>query len=481
MKNNLSVFLLFAFFGSLSSQNLVSFTLLGTKTQVQLVDQFEVPFILYGAKYYRVLYTTNDLQGQPDTVSGLLVAPDNPTKIYPRLVYQHGTSGSTQDVPSVNILTGGEGDIGLLFAGLGYLTLMPDYLGLGVSDDVFHPYVHAETEASVALDMLRAAAQFAAQNNIETNDQLFITGYSQGGHAAMALHREIQTNLSGEFTVTAAAPMSGPYSIGGVMRTLILSNQVYYYPAYVPNTAISYQTVYGNIFNQLTDIFKPLYAAPIQQFYDGAIDLSELNDQLISLLVANEGACIPTKMLQPAVVTAVLTDNNHPINVALRANDVYRWAPSAPTRLIYCTADDQVPAANAFVARDTMLALGAPNVAMINADPAANHSACVVPALTNALLFFLNLQQVGTVGASEAAAAAPLVVAPNPAGDFFTFENDTANAALRVTAADGRPVRAELLPAGTRRIDTRDWPDGVYWIQLHTAAGVRTAKLLVQH
>jgi len=228
---------------ALPAQNLITSTFLGSKTQAQLTSEFNVPFIQFGARYYRVTYTTLNLEGVTDTVSGLIIVPDNASKVYPRLLYQHGTSGNKQDVPSVNVLQGGEGHIGWLFAGLGYVSLMPDYLGLGVSDDVFHPYVHAASEASVAIDMLRALPAFEAQYQIHTNEQLFLTGYSQGGHAAMALHREIETNLPGEFTVTAAAPMSGPYSIGDVMRSLILSNDVYYYPAYIPNTALSYQTV----------------------------------------------------------------------------------------------------------------------------------------------------------------------------------------------------------------------------------------------
>ena len=92
-------------------------------------------------------------------------------------------------------------------------------------------FVEMETdaEAQVAIDMLHAAAAFTAQNDVHTNSQLFITGYSQGGHAAMALHREIDRNWSDEFTVTASAPLSGPYSISGVMRNLILTDKIYYY------------------------------------------------------------------------------------------------------------------------------------------------------------------------------------------------------------------------------------------------------------
>jgi dienelactone hydrolase len=136
----------------------------------------------------------------------------------------------------------GEGQVGLLFAGLGYVAFLPDYLGLGLTSRGFHPYVHAASEAWAALDMLRAGDQFCQQLQVAVNAQLFITGYSQGGHGAMALHRAIEKDPSNEFTVTAAAPLSGPYSISGVMRNLILTDTVYYDPAYIPNTALSYQT-----------------------------------------------------------------------------------------------------------------------------------------------------------------------------------------------------------------------------------------------
>lgn len=466
---------------ALPAQNLITSTFLGSKTQAQLTSEFNVPFIQFGARYYRVTYTTLNLEGVTDTVSGLIIVPDNASKVYPRLLYQHGTSGNKQDVPSVNVLQGGEGRIGWLFAGLGYVSLMPDYLGLGVSDDVFHPYVHAASEASVAIDMLRALPAFEAQYQIHTNEQLFLTGYSQGGHAAMALHREIETNLPGEFTVTAAAPMSGPYSIGGVMRSLILSNDVYYYPAYIPNTALSYQTVYGTIFNELGDIFKPAYAAPIQQFYDGVIDLSELNETLINLLIDNEGACIPTKMIQPDVLAAVQSNPDHPINIALRDNDVYHWAPQAPTRLFYCMADDQVPFENSLLARDTMVARGAADLIANDVSPTSDHGGCVVPALTQTLFFFLVYQQIETYSSATEPDAQRLVLSPNPAGSSVQFENADERALLSIFTSEGRLCYEKRLAAGTQRIELQDWPEGVYFVQIQSAGSTRVGKLYIQH
>ncbi len=467
------------FIGSLlTAQNLVSSTFVGSRTAAQLIAEFNVPFVQFGAKYYKILYSTPDVHGVLDTASGLMAVPDDPTKIYPRLVYQHGTSGSRQDVPSVNVTQGGEGRIGLLCAGLGYVVFLPDYLGLGASRG-FHPYVHAASEASAAMDMLRAGTQLLVQNQIFINDQLFITGYSQGGHAAMALHRAIEKDPSKEFTVTAAAPLSGPYSIGEAMRDLILTDKVYYYPAYIPNTALSYQTVYGNVFTKITDVFKPLYAVEIEKFYKNQISLSELNEKLITLLTVNEGSCRPFKMLQDTTVQAVITNPNHPINVALLANNTYNnWIPKAPMRLFYCMADDQVPFQNSIVARDTLTAAGAPNFQATDVNPTADHGGCVSPALFSTVLFFSGFIQIGTVGNSAPAETSRLGIAPNPVQDVLRLVDLPDAGRLEIIDFQGRVHINTNLSAGDHELDVANLPKGIYVAQFISGKRIWTARVV---
>ncbi|MBO0155283.1 hypothetical protein J0688_25075, partial [Vibrio parahaemolyticus] len=55
------------------------------------------------------------------------------------------------------------------------------------------------------------------------SSHLFITGYSQGGHVAMATHKVIERDYAREFTVTASGPMSGPYNLAK-MTTIINSD-----------------------------------------------------------------------------------------------------------------------------------------------------------------------------------------------------------------------------------------------------------------
>jgi hypothetical protein len=467
----------------LLAQQFVSATYLGAKTKAELLAQFGVIFIEYDVKYYRILYTTPDLQGQQDTVSGLLVVPQMQDYIFPRLVYQHGTAGSRFGVPSYNVDSGGEGVIGWLFGGLGFISFLPDYLGLGYSEGV-HPYVHARTEASTALDMLRATPFFLYDNGYYYNQQLFITGYSQGGHAGMALHQKLQLEEPDTWPVTAAAHLSGPYSIGDVMRQLILSNEEYYYPAYLPNTAVSYQAAYGNLYTNLNEVFRPPYATLVQQFQDGQLDLSDLNEQLIAALIANEGASIASKMLQPDLVQAVTNDPDHPINVALRDNDVYHFTPSAPTRLFYCMNDDQVPFENSIVARDSFIARGTPNFAAQDVNPAADHGGCVVPALTQTVLFFLGYRDIAVVVDAPVPGNAPdeWQVQPNPADEQVHIQAGLLGGRVGLWALDGRLLySAELAPGEIKTVAAGNFPAGPCVVRWDTGAQVQQKRLMIRH
>jgi len=365
---------------------------------------------------------------------------------------------------------------------MGFFSAAPDYLGLGVSEG-FHPYVHAESESWVALDMLRALDSLESQINTFTNDQLFVTGYSQGGHASMALHRSLETDPVVEFEATAAAHLSGPYSIGEVMRDLILSDSVYFYPAYVPNTVLSYQVVYGNLFDEIEDVFRQPYAGFVENYFTEQINLGELNQLLIDELILNEGDCIPTRMLKDSIIQEVTANPDHPMNIALRDNNVYQWAPQVPTRLFYCKADDQVPYLNSLLARDTMLALGAADLAAADQDSTANHVDCVEPALTATLFFFIPFQQIDEVsiaGETPLPRPASFNLQPNPASDFVQLNFQT-KGELQVYDINGRLIHQRAVGDGPLEISVGSWQEGQYLFALRHQQGMDVQIVLVQH
>jgi dienelactone hydrolase len=118
--------------------------------------------------------------------------------------WQHGTTTQRSEVPSKP--TPDEGVVAsLVFAGHGYLLAAPDYLGLGTSEGR-HPYYHAESTAASVVDLLRAARRLAEARDLAWPEPLFLTGFSQGGHASIAALRELEAAAEPGLRVTGARP-----------------------------------------------------------------------------------------------------------------------------------------------------------------------------------------------------------------------------------------------------------------------------------
>ncbi len=327
---------------------------------------------LYGVELYRVVYHTVDVDGRPTQASGAIAIPIQSVGPMPLLSFQHGTVTGRHQVPS-------EQGFDLLSMGLGasgYVTVLPDYLGLGSSPGP-HPYVHAKSLGTAVVDMLRAARQHCKAQGIELSDQLFLMGYSEGGYATMAAHREIQRLHASEFTVTASAPMAGPYNLSEVMAAQILASSPYPAPGYLPYTLLSYDYVY-DVFGGMTSVLKDEYVPHLDTWYDGSKALSFINKQLPQ---------VPYEMLHPDFVASFKQDTDHPLRQALAANDVHNWSPEAPMRLYHCVGDDQVSFRNAEKALSAFRAHGAGHVELAELN-FGDHQQCAPPALFLGKLWF---------------------------------------------------------------------------------------------
>lgn len=334
----------------------------------------------FGVKVYQVKYNTVSYDGvTPDIASGLLVVPQNKDCESPILSYQHGTVLKRSDAPS-NLT--GEWVIGVAMGADGYIALIPDYLGLGASNTI-HPYVHASSEATAVADMIRAAREACdGPLNINYSDQIFLAGYSQGGHATMAAHRYLTENFPNEFHIQASAPMSGPYSLSEVMRDLILSDIPYSNPAYLPMVINTYRTVY-NIYPNLSNALVAPYDSLVPVWTNGTYS-SGYVDGIMNQLGVNP----PKAIIKPAVLDTFTNDSTHVLRVLLKQNDVYRWVPQEPVYMLYCEADEQVSYQNAIKAYNYMTAAGALHVTKKNINSNLDHFQCAQFALLEMRSFF---------------------------------------------------------------------------------------------
>lgn len=367
----------------ISAELLQSYSLLEMDSLINSIDPFLNIFFRkdYPVEVYKLTYETITFDGQPTMATGALAIPVTDTSAA-LASYAHGTTIRKEGVPS---RLGGESNIGLLMAMDGYAMCMPDYLGLGDGPG-FHPYIHAKSEATATVDMLRAARQLASDVGLELDGKLFLTGYSQGGHAALAAHREIEQLHQDEFNLTGSAPMSGPYDASGVQEQVLVGFDPYPTPGYLPFILWSYNMVY-DIVPDPAALLKPPYDSIIPPLMDQIYSIGYINTQ---------SNAVPRYMLLDSVLNAYENDQDHPLKLALRDNDLWKgWVPQAPVRFFYCEGDDQVAYENSIVAYNAFTQNGAQNVSLFRVDSDAApqlHSDCAPGALLRGKLYFDSLR-----------------------------------------------------------------------------------------
>jgi len=108
---------------------------------------------------YKLTYKTPDASGALINASGLVCLPATRSGGRPVLSYQHGTIFQDSDAPS-SFSTSSEGLLGAVFAAIGYIVVMPDYIGYGDSTALMHLFLHAATLATQRLMEQSLSAEF---------------------------------------------------------------------------------------------------------------------------------------------------------------------------------------------------------------------------------------------------------------------------------------------------------------------------------
>lgn len=360
-------------------KRLASYTLVKSHTQDYLEKTYRehhVPKLLVKAKYgvdvYEILYTTSLPDGTPVQASGLYFVAKNAKGKLPVVVYHHGTQ--VEKYRDAGVLHG-EQAICTGYAATGYTVIMPDYIGLGKGEGL-HIYQHEASEAQASIDMIRAVRELNKELGVTTRDDLMITGYSQGGHAAMSLHKVIEEQYSSEFKVLASSPMSGAYDMAGVQSEVMF--KPYEYQGYLPYLLFSYNRVY-KFYPDITKIFKAPFDTILPGLFDGSHNMGASNSIMPP---------IPKDVIVDSVVERYVKDPNFPFKVKLAENSVHDWKPQAPVQMCYCMGDEQVTYKNAIVAQTNMKKRGAKHVRALRISKTLGHVDCAMFAAIRTKMYF---------------------------------------------------------------------------------------------
>lgn len=326
-------------------------------------------------RVYELSYQTPGVDGMLIKASGIVLVPPSGNGPFPLLSAQHGTIFDRHVAPTY-LDSCAEAQAWLMdLAAKGYVVVMADYIGLGKEGTTLHPYFHTQTEASATRDMIRAARTFCSENGFQLKDQLFLAGYSQGGHVTASLQRLLESEHPDEFHITASAIMAAPLDL-----TMLFQHHVTN-----PNTISSAVTsLMANTFNwiySITNDMKEIFTPPYDSLVPALLDFNHPESVAIQSLNS------PSSGIFQATFLADVAAGTHPFNTALEANQVFDWIPKSPTLLVYSMADEVVPFAIEEKAYARMHDLGG-NVDTINTGNIYNHADGFIPALMKAKEWF---------------------------------------------------------------------------------------------
>ena len=295
--------------------------------------------VRYGVDAYRVTYRTVDANGRPVVASGLVVFPAGGVAGSATVVsYDHGTTATSADTPSSFGLGPDHAVEGRwsaeLFASAGFAVTEPDYVGMGTGTGPIE-YLITKSEVTASADLITAARTLAGEHGYTLRHKVLVTGFSQGGQAAMALGRDLQQK--GE--LGALAPVSGPYELLTAELPGLFNGQLdpaiqSYYAGYVLTT---WNRLYG-LYTSPAVAFRAPYANEMARLFDG----SQQDGTVIAKLP-------PTldKLLTPKFY-AWLQHPTGALRTAMQANDTCSgWRPDVPVKLFAASGDTTVTQVNA--------------------------------------------------------------------------------------------------------------------------------------
>jgi hypothetical protein len=278
-----------------------------------------------GIDFYYIKFYTLGGAGEVTMSSGALMVPTGaaPACSGPRpiVLYAHGTqTNKALNLADITNTSNTEGAlIAAMFAAQGYIVVAPNYAGYDISTLGYHPFLNAVQQSGEMIDALSAARTalpktFAASTT--DSGKLFLTGYSEGGHVAMATQRALQAAGA---TVTAAAPMSGPYALEALVDAVFYGQVNVGSTVFSPLLTTSYQKAYGNIYTATTDIYTTTYATGIDTLLPSVTPIDSIiaSGKLPQLALFDNVTpvvTIPGDPTTSAVLTAALAVPSDPNN-----------------------------------------------------------------------------------------------------------------------------------------------------------------------
>ncbi|CAN5181762.1 hypothetical protein BH09BAC1_BH09BAC1_02380 [soil metagenome] len=463
--------------GEIKSYTLVQ-TLTADSFGIEVEQYTGFPGAVLGLQYdfavYKVQYYTLDYYPDSLTIAtGLVTLPIGYPCASGIFTFGHGFCLKDYEVPS------NPGSIyGMIVKGIasnGYVGVAPDYIHLGPdASPGFQAFMNAKTEGAATVDLIRAAKTICQNEGIALTDQLFLSGYSQGGHSSFATAREIQLHHAGEFTVTAVCPGGGTFDLAGVAADSLSSNtRITPEPHAFCMIVRSYSEVYqDSLFimglpNNPADAFDSIFKHP----YDSLLAMIlDRNNPFASVNLLDS---IPIRMVTDSFRIKFQTDANFYFRTLLRYNSLYDWTPRMPVNFVHSPVDIENPMSNVQRVMQLFLDSGATDVQLTLIGGNLSHGAAGLPYVLFAMDYMRNKRVDCLTGVNENIGGnLEWSIYPNPVMDelHINWQKTSLDVQVTLFSATGRIIHSQMVAGASQmfRLPVTTLPAGHYAVEVRT-------------
>ena len=315
------------------------------------------------------VYRSVSPRGDSLWVSGKVYLPRS-RRVRGVVLAPHFTICSDNEAPSRSV------GLEVVFALRGYVVVVPDYVGYGISSHLTHPYLHWRSAATTAVDMLNAVPDLMAYYGYEVNSTidkglrikderlnssdsensetnvtspssfilhpsspkipLWIVGYSQGAAGALGAVRLLEEREDTIWQVVGLYAGAGPYDVAGTYDTCVAADSTGI-PCAIPMLVMGTSEAYGLDLRKEDFFCEPLLSHYEEWIGEKRYTMNAIKARMVSCRLSD--AMTHAGMDKTSPETARFYE-------ALEQSSIVGYVPQCPAYFFHSTEDDMVPCMN---------------------------------------------------------------------------------------------------------------------------------------
>ncbi|MCI1719509.1 MAG: lipase family protein [Bacteroidales bacterium] len=284
---------------------------------------------------YFVKFNSIGVDGKKIVLSGKLMVPPKNVTLKGIILVSHYTVTDDAECPSKGY------QLENLLAGLGYALSFSDYIGFGYARLLPQTFLAESISAQSNVDMGLASYNFLKEQGYtfknSTND-VWLTGYSQGGAIALATQKLIEEKYADKFNIKKTLCGGGPYDMEETYKAVCSGETSSLPPSLAPLVLLGMDYGYS-LHLDFSKFFKGDMLKKYKELYFSKLYTTT------DISAALKGA----KITDVFTADALNYDSKimKGLSKYIKMSSLCDWSPKAPIWMYHSTKDDYIPFTNA--------------------------------------------------------------------------------------------------------------------------------------